>query len=113
MRATDADTIWPFNLVTYELTELAREAGFTIDQNGVLRGSNIGSTGQSSYIVEVIARDGGMPSLTDTTTVTVNVTKNSERPVWRVAGTGEIRILETQPLSQSIATVSLSNDICH
>lgn len=66
----------------------------------------LGSSPQTFYLLEVIARDGGFPQLTDSTTVQINITRNNFTPVWRVNNTASLSILETQPLSESIATVS-------
>lgn len=65
----------------------------------------LGSSGQTFYTLDVIAKDGGLPAKTDLTTVQVNVTRNNQRPVWRVANVANITIRETQPLSESIDTV--------
>ena len=65
-----------------------------------------GSSPQTFYSLDVIASDGGLPSLTDVTTVQINVTRNNNRPVWRVSNNANITILETQPLSDSIGSVS-------
>lgn len=40
--ATDQDFDWPFNAVTYELGSTTGGAQFFIDQNGVIRGTNVG-----------------------------------------------------------------------
>ena len=66
-----------------------------------------GSSPQTFYSLDVIASDGGLPSLTDVTTVQINVTRNNNRPVWRVSNNANITILETQPLSESIGSVSV------
>lgn len=43
--------------------------------------------------------------MTDVTTVLINVTRNNNRPIWRVAGNATIEIRETQALSDSIGSV--------
>ena len=65
----------------------------------------IGSSSLSHYSIEVIAKDGGYPPKEDTTTVEISIDRNIHEPIWRVADTGSISILETQALSESINRV--------
>ena len=69
----------------------------------------IGTSAQTLYTLDVIAKDGGVPVKTDVTTVQINVTRNNQSPVWRVADVANITIRETQPLSESIGTVRFSS----
>lgn len=42
VRATDRDTVWPFNHVMYELGGSSGGGAFTINENGQIRVRNLG-----------------------------------------------------------------------
>lgn len=56
-----------------------------------------------------MARDGGTPSLTATSTVSVTIARNLNAPVWTIS-TYSVNITETQDLGTPIAALSTRDD---
>ncbi|XP_060080745.1 protocadherin Fat 4-like, partial [Ylistrum balloti] len=106
--ATDADTIPPFNTITYSIIGDDRaENLFIVDSTGgqvILTGDL--STFPEEYLkIRLVASDGGSPSKTDTNILYVNITRNLNSPSFAVASYNA-DILETEPLARSIQKVT-------
>ncbi|XP_046579033.1 protocadherin Fat 4-like [Haliotis rubra] len=112
--ATDADVQDPYNRIRFTIIgDDAAPSLFTIDgATGVIRlNSNINTDSSSIYKIRVLAQDGGSPSLSDTTVVSVNVTRNLFPPEFR-STFSNVAITENQALGESFFSVVASdNDV--
>ncbi|KAL5011191.1 hypothetical protein ScPMuIL_011726 [Solemya velum] len=84
---------------------------FTINEDSGLISlltNNIGSETESSYSIRVVAADGGYPSLTDTSVVTVTVVRNLFTPQFTTLNY-EIFIPETQGVGISLVKVEATD----
>ncbi|KAL5018733.1 hypothetical protein ScPMuIL_004455 [Solemya velum] len=110
--ANDADTQQPFNVIKYKIIGDGNVPQlFTINEDSGLISlltNNIGSETESSYSIRVVAADGGYPSLTDTSVVTVTVVRNLFTPQFTTLNY-EIFIPETQGVGISLVKVEATD----
>jgi hypothetical protein len=95
--------------VTYSFS--SRESHFVLDQiTGIIRtDSNLNYVSQSSYILTVVATDGGIPPRSDTAIVLVNLTDaNDNAPVFRQYDYNAT-VPETAGIGTRLLTVSASD----
>ncbi|KAJ8316548.1 hypothetical protein KUTeg_005899, partial [Tegillarca granosa] len=111
--ATDADTFSPFNVVSYSIIgDDNAQNLFSVAGNGVITlTSSINTDSNNVYRLRVVASDGGNPSLTDTTIVYVNVTRNLLPPQFQPTQYS-VAISETRALATAITAVTaVDNDL--
>ena len=108
--AVDDDVVAPFNTLRYQIIgdDIAASL-FTINElDGMISFTTNPNTGLGSasvYQVPVIVYDGGIPSLSDTTIVYLNITQNRFSPSF-VPTTYSRQIPENQALGVSILQVT-------
>ncbi|WAQ95445.1 FAT4-like protein [Mya arenaria] len=111
--ANDLDSVTPFNQVTYSIIgDDNAPTLFTINpssgQISYATNTNVNLDSTSIYRVRVLASDGGIPSLSDTTVVYLNITRNRFSPAFLQTQYNTL-IPESQSLGAEVLRVS-AND---
>ncbi|XP_035826841.1 protocadherin Fat 4, partial [Aplysia californica] len=106
--AIDRDTTSPFNSLTYELIGDGNTPAFfqVNTATGLLSlriNADIASDTGSIYVARVLAKDGGVPSRTATSTVSVNVIRNLFPPIYNNSQILQREIPETTTVGSFIA----------
>ncbi|CAG5130538.1 unnamed protein product, partial [Candidula unifasciata] len=105
--STDPDTVDPFNRVTYSLIGDGSAASlFAVNpQNCVVTlVSSLNSVPGTPYTLRIQVQDGGIPSLIDVKTITVNINGNLVSPVFQQLRYN-ITIIETKPVGETLLQV--------
>ncbi|KAL8559117.1 hypothetical protein ACOMHN_046165 [Nucella lapillus] len=107
--ANDADSVAPYNKVTYSIIgDDQAPSLFSINAvSGRISTSTRSLAGDTAlvYRVRVLARDGGSPSLSATSTVLVNVERNLNPPTF-LRQNYSVTIFETQDLGDFVQQIS-------
>ena len=102
----------PYNTVTYSIIgdDQAPSLFIINSASGLISTSTRGLASDNSlvYRVRVLARDGGSPSLSATSTVIVNVDRNLNAPVF-LRQNYTVTIFETQDLGVPIQLISAAD----
>ncbi|XP_078316513.1 protocadherin Fat 4-like isoform X2 [Crassostrea virginica] len=110
--ATDADSQGPYNAVTYSiLGDATAQTLFSINPSSGListRQSLLNNNVERISIL-IMARDGGTPSLTATSSVLVTINRNLHAPRW-INTAYTLNITEAQGLSVTIASLNTADD---
>ncbi|XP_062579030.1 protocadherin Fat 3-like [Saccostrea cucullata] len=108
VNATDADAQSPHNVVTHSIIgDATAQTLFSINAaSGLIttRQSLLNNNVESSSIL-IEARDGGTPSLSATSTVSVTISRNLNPPEW-VSTSYTVNITETQDLGVTITNMN-------
>ncbi|KAL5018742.1 hypothetical protein ScPMuIL_004464 [Solemya velum] len=113
-RASDADTVAPFNQITYSMIgDDQTPSLFEInDQTGLISlraTADLTADSQVEYIARVQVSDGGSPILFDTATVQITVQRNLASPVFSPARDLSTTIPETMPPGDVVINVNASD----
>ncbi|XP_055954920.1 protocadherin Fat 4-like [Patella vulgata] len=110
VRATDADTQNPFNVLSYRLIgDGVAVALFEVDTNGQIKvRAGLESDSRNSYTARVEVRDGGTPALYDVTEVVITVSRNFAPPVFSHRDIN-VEIPYTSPIGTFITNVNASD----
>lgn len=101
-----------FNVVSYEIIgDGAATVYFGINEftGQVTTKSALASDPKTTYTLRVRASDNGNPALSNTTTFTVTVDRNLNKPVFTLPTTRTITIPETQPPADSFLSVTATD----
>uniref|UniRef100_A0A2C9LQH4 Cadherin domain-containing protein n=1 Tax=Biomphalaria glabrata TaxID=6526 RepID=A0A2C9LQH4_BIOGL len=111
VNATDADPVPPMNTVTYSLVNSAPHIlqYWLIDPStgSLSLRAPLPSSGVSGFQIQVVARDGGFPSLSSTCSVQINVNTDSDRLRFDVDNRA-LSMTETTGVNTAIVTMSAS-----
>ncbi|KAI8794949.1 protocadherin Fat 4, partial [Biomphalaria glabrata] len=111
VNATDADPVPPMNTVTYSLVNSAPHIlqYWLIDPStgSLSLRAPLPSSGVSGFQIQVVARDGGFPSLSSTCSVQINVNTDSDSLRFDVDNRA-LSITETTGVNTAIVTMSAS-----
>ncbi|KAK0048619.1 protocadherin Fat 4, partial [Biomphalaria pfeifferi] len=111
VNATDADPVPPMNTVTYSLVNSAPQIlqYWLIDPStgSLSLRAPLPSSGVSGFQIQVVARDGGFPSLSSICSVQINVNTDSDRLRFDVDNR-TVDIPETMGVNTAIVTMSAS-----
>ncbi|GFN78435.1 protocadherin fat 4, partial [Plakobranchus ocellatus] len=105
--AVDNDSIAPFNVIRYDI--IGDDSATTVFGINATTGQisvtrSIEQDTETTYKVRVLASDGGSPTLTATSTVSIGVSRNLFSPEFEDL-LYEVTVLETQALGVGIVTV--------